>query len=90
MKTLIEKSIKITGVPKLNAKTIFNLNQISTLSEYDFKVEKIIELVKEYENNNGYSLKEFWPIIDNLKKIDQTTQNYKLLIELAQHLDKLR
>jgi hypothetical protein len=59
--------------------------QISTLSEYDFKVEKIIELVKEYENNNGYSLKEFWPIIDNLKKIDQTTQNYKLLIELAQY-----
>ncbi len=59
--------------------------QISTLSEYDFKVEKIIELVKEYENNDGYSFKEFWPIINNVKKIDQTTQNYKLLIELAQY-----
>jgi hypothetical protein len=59
--------------------------QISTLSEYDFKVEKIIELVKEYENNDGYSFKEFWPIINSVKKIDQTTQNYKLLIELAQY-----
>ena len=33
MKTLVEKSIKITGVPKINAKTLFDLNKILTLAE---------------------------------------------------------
>jgi hypothetical protein len=50
MKTLIEKSIKITGVPKLNAKTIFNLNQISTLSEDATEEQKRGVREKELEN----------------------------------------
>lgn len=50
MKTLIEKSIKITGVPKLNTKTVFNLNQIPTLLEDATEEQKRNVREKELEN----------------------------------------
>ena len=50
MKTLVEKSIKITGVPKLNTKTVFNLNQIPTLLEDATEEQKRNVREKELEN----------------------------------------
>jgi len=50
MKTLVEKSIKITGVPKLNAKTLFDLNQIPILAEDATEEQK--KEVKEKESEN--------------------------------------
>jgi len=50
MKTLVEKSIKITGVPKPNAKTLFDLNQIPTLAEDATEEQK--KEVKEKESEN--------------------------------------
>lgn len=50
MKTLIEKSIKIIGVPKLNTKTVFNLNQIPTLLEDATEEQKRDVREKELEN----------------------------------------
>lgn len=50
MKTLIEKSIKITGVPKSNVKTIFDLNQIPTLSQDATEEQKGEAREKEEEN----------------------------------------
>ena len=50
MKTLIENSIKITGVPKLNTKTVFNLNQIPTLADDATEEQKRDVREKELEN----------------------------------------
>jgi hypothetical protein len=50
MKTLIEKSIKITGVPKSNVKTLFDLNQIPTLSQDVTEEQKKEVREKEIEN----------------------------------------
>jgi hypothetical protein len=50
MKTLIEKSIKITGIPKPNPKTIFNLNEIPVLSEDSTQEEKVVIKNLEIEN----------------------------------------
>lgn len=59
MKTLVEKSIKITGVPKLNAKTIFDLNQIPTLAEDSTEKQKKEVKEKESENKRITSDREF-------------------------------
>jgi hypothetical protein len=50
MKTLIEKSIKITGVPKSDVKTLFDLNQIPTLSQDVTEEQKKEVREKEIEN----------------------------------------
>jgi hypothetical protein len=50
MKTLAEKSIKITGVPKTNAKTLFDLNKIPALAEDATEEQK--KEVKEKESEN--------------------------------------
>lgn len=56
MKTLIEKSIKITGIAKSNAKTIFDLNQITTLAQDATEEQK--REVREKEQENQKILKD--------------------------------
>jgi hypothetical protein len=60
MKTLIDKSIKITGIAKPNAKTtIFDLNQIPTLAEDATEEQKKEVREKEQENQKILNDRDF-------------------------------
>jgi len=65
MKTLIEKSIKITGISKSNAKTIFDLNQIPTLAQDATEEQKREVREKEQEYQKILKDRCFTSLIDN-------------------------